>query len=82
MEKIIKYGFQPIINNNIRGQNSIKGEKLFQSGHVLNVIEKKPSNSPVVITANVVTQTSVSKAYNVKMIVSFNLFFILTLFCK
>lgn len=81
MEKIIKYGFQPIIFNSIRGQNNIKGEKLFKSNHVVNVLEKKQANSPVVITANVVAQTSVSKAYNVKITVSLNLFFNITLFC-
>lgn len=29
MEKIIKYGFQPVINTIIRGQNDDKGKSLF-----------------------------------------------------
>lgn len=68
MEKIIKYGFQPVVNNIIRGQNDEKGKKLFNSKHVYGVVEKTNSFESV-ITGKVVPQTSVSNVYDVKILV-------------
>lgn len=64
MEKIIKFGFQPVINTIIRGQNDDKGKSLFKSNHVYGVVEKT-HDSGAVITGKVVPQTSVSNVYDV-----------------
>lgn len=66
MEKIIKYGFRPVINNRVRGQNDSKGEKLYKSGHVFNVVERD-LNGQVTITSQVLPQTSVKNVYSVKI---------------
>lgn len=73
MDKIVKYGFQPVVNTRIRGQNETKGKKLYESGHVFNVIEKKSSNGSVTITAKVVAQTNVNKTYDVEIKVCINI---------
>ncbi|XP_074114471.1 uncharacterized protein LOC141537395 [Cotesia typhae] len=67
MQKIIKFGFLPVKNTLIRGQNDIKGKKLFESGHVLNVVETEDLNKHSTITCSVVAQTKVSEVYNIKI---------------
>lgn len=66
MEKIIKYGFQPVVNNITHGQSDEKRKKLFNSNHVYGVVEKT-NNFASFITAKVVPQTSVSNTYDVKV---------------
>lgn len=34
MDKVIKFGFQPVINTIIRGQSDEKSKTLFKSNHV------------------------------------------------
>ena len=69
MEKIIKYGFQPVINNRVHGQNNYNGKKLYNSGHLYDVDQRNNLNEPVVIIGKVMPQTNVSKVYNVKITV-------------
>ncbi|KAK0082553.1 hypothetical protein PV326_007120 [Microctonus aethiopoides] len=64
MQKIVKFGFLPVKNDRIRGQNDIKGKKLFESGHVLNVVETEDPNKQSTITCSVVAQTNISNEYN------------------
>ncbi|KAK9890990.1 hypothetical protein WA026_013328 [Henosepilachna vigintioctopunctata] len=71
MEKIIKYGFQPVVNNVIHGQNDEKGKKLFKSKHVYGVVEKT-NKIKTVITGKVVPQTGVSNFYDVTISVDSN----------
>lgn len=80
MGKVIKYGFRPVNNNCIRGQNDFKGWKLFESGHVLNVVETEDTdNQELFITCNVVAQTRVSNVYDVKVTVYIKNLFIIIL---
>lgn len=65
MEKIIKFGFQPIINTVIRGHNDENGKKLFQSKHEYGVIEKT-NNNRTVITGKIDPQTNVPNLYDVE----------------
>lgn len=56
------FGFDPIVNELVRGQNDTIGSKLFKT---------EDRNHPVLITGSVVAQTSVSNVYSGKIIVKF-----------
>lgn len=44
MQKLIKFGFLTVKYTESQGQNDPKGKKLFDSGHVFNVVETEDSN--------------------------------------
>ena len=67
MIKIIKYGFLPINNDRQRGQNISKGQKLFESGHVFDVIETVGQEQETILTGKIVAQTKISNVYDVKI---------------
>lgn len=71
MNKIIKYGFRPINNDRQRGQNILKGKKLFEAGHVLDVEEKTHNENDTVITGKIVAQTKIAILYDVQITVIF-----------
>ncbi|KAL4711581.1 hypothetical protein ACJJTC_003598 [Scirpophaga incertulas] len=72
MIKIIKYGFRPINNDRQRGQNILKGKKLFEAGHVLDVEENTHDKNDTVITGKVVAQTKIALLYDVQITLDCN----------
>ncbi|KAL4721287.1 hypothetical protein ACJJTC_014294 [Scirpophaga incertulas] len=72
MIKIIKYGFLPINNDRQRGQNISKGQKLFESGHVFDVIETVGQEQETILTGKIVTQTKISNVHDVKITLDCN----------
>ncbi|KAL4719281.1 hypothetical protein ACJJTC_004950 [Scirpophaga incertulas] len=62
MIKIIKYGFRPINNDRQRGQNILKGKKLFEAGHVLDVEEKTHDKNDTVITGKLDCNRNITSA--------------------
>ncbi|XP_047986248.1 uncharacterized protein LOC125226333 [Leguminivora glycinivorella] len=67
MIKIIKYGFVPVKSDIERGQNNVKGLKLFQAGHVLDVTEKINVDKTSKISGRIVAQTRISNVYEAQI---------------
>lgn len=66
----IQHGFQAIFSN--LNFNISKGNNLYKSGHVFDVLEQKLSSGISIITAFVIRQTSVSaEPYKVTLEVKF-----------
>lgn len=68
--KIIKCGFGNVSYDKLPQSSLKKGTNLFESGHVLNVIENVNPHETF-ISANIIKQTSINQPpYNVKLYVS------------